>query len=166
MDALLLHSPVGLLLVEYAEEGVGAVRFWSQGDHPPARTRHAASPGDRVGRQVERELREYFAGDRREFSVPLLPAGTPFQLRVRDALRRIPWGEVRSYAELAVEIGVPGGARAVGQANGSNPLPLIVPCHRVVAAGRKLGGYGGGPDRKRWLLAHEGVQGLRGADGR
>ncbi len=95
---------------------------------------------------AERELREYFEGNRREFSVPLKPVGTPFQLRVWEALRAIPYGETRSYQDVA---------RAVGLANNRNPLAVIVPCHRVIGKGGSLVGYGGGLDNKRYLLGLE-----------
>jgi methylated-DNA-[protein]-cysteine S-methyltransferase len=157
---LLLHSPVGLLLVTYGPAGVGGLRFWPQGEHPPAGTRDAPARGDGLGRQIVAELAEYFAGDRRAFELPLQLDGTSFRLRVWEALRRIPCGETRTYAGLAAELGSPGAARAVGQANRSNPVPILVPCHRVVAADGALGGYlgeaaGTGTAIKRWLLEHE-----------
>lgn len=160
--SLLLHSPVGLLLVSYGDDGVHGLRFWPQGEHPPAGTRDAPAMGDRLGRQVVAELREYFAGARRDFQLPLRLQGTDFRQRVWRALQRIPYGETRSYAQLAAELGSPGAARAVGQANRANALPILVPCHRVVAAGGGAGGYlgataGAGVAVKRWLLAHEGA---------
>jgi methylated-DNA-[protein]-cysteine S-methyltransferase len=102
------------------------------------------------------QLAEYAAGRRRDFDVALAPDGTDFQQRVWSALRAIPGGETRTYGELASAVGRPGGARAVGGANGSNPIALVVPCHRVVATDG-LGGYTGGLDLKVALLAHEGV---------
>ena len=106
-------------------------------------------------RSAQQELEEYFEGGRREFSVALAPAGTPFQMRVWQALRAIPYGKTISYLVLAQRVGSPRAFRAVGQANGHNPLSIIVPCHRVIAADGSLGGYGGGLDRKRILLALE-----------
>ena len=103
-------------------------------------------------REAARQLAEYFARTRRAFQLPLDLRGTPFQLAVWKALLRIPYGETRSYGQLAVELGHAGAARAVGTANGSNPVSIIVPCHRVIAAGGGLGGYGGGLERKRFLL--------------
>jgi methylated-DNA-[protein]-cysteine S-methyltransferase len=105
------------------------------------------------------ELEEYFAGRRRAFTVPLDDhrLGTEFQRAVWAGLRRIPFGETRSYAELAAAVGLPGAARAVGQANGRNPAPILNPCHRVIAAGGRLGGFTGGLDIKRGLLRHEGA---------
>jgi methylated-DNA-[protein]-cysteine S-methyltransferase len=157
---LLLHSPIGLLLVEYTPEAVTGVRFWRQGDHPPAGARDAAARTDPLGRQIERELKEYFDGERRRFELPVRLTGTAFQLRVWKALQQVPCGQTRTYAQLAAELGSPGGARAIGQANRANAVPIIVPCHRVIAAGGALGGYGGavagaGVEVKRWLLEHE-----------
>ena len=103
------------------------------------------------------ELREYFAGHRRTFTVPLRPDGTGFQQIVWRALLAIPFGETRSYGQIAAAIGRPSASRAVGAANGRNPLAIIVPCHRVVGANGHLTGYSGGMDIKRWLLAHEGA---------
>jgi AraC family transcriptional regulator of adaptative response / DNA-3-methyladenine glycosylase II len=104
-----------------------------------------------------RQLSEYFAGTRREFDLPLRLDGTPFQQRVWQSLTEIPYGETWSYGELAKRIGNPNASRAVGLANGSNPIAILVPCHRVIGADGSLTGYGGGLDRKRWLLAHEGL---------
>ena len=104
------------------------------------------------------QLGEYFAGKRREFALPLAPVGTEFQLRVWNALRSIPYGAVRNYADIARAIGQPGAARAVGQANGCNPLPIVIPCHRVIASDGTIGGYSGGLAIKHRLLALEGVE--------
>ena len=95
-------------------------------------------------RDAIRELLEYLDGKRRDFSLPLDVRGTPFQRRVWEALVEIPYGETRSYGEIAAAIGQPGASRAVGLANGANPIPLVIPCHRVIAAGGRIGGYGGG----------------------
>ena len=105
--------------------------------------------------RTSRELDEYFNGCRVDFEVPLDLRGTPFQLDVWNALREIPFGQTRTYAEIGRAVGRPRAARAVGTANASNPIPLIVPCHRVIAAGGKLGGYAGGLAIKRRLLALE-----------
>ncbi len=101
---------------------------------------------------VAKQLAAYFAGELTDFDVPLAPAGTPFQLTVWAALRTIPYGETTSYGELAAQIGRPGAARAVGLANGRNPISVIVPCHRVIGSTGTLVGYGGGLARKRLLL--------------
>lgn len=111
-----------------------------------ARNRHA---------KLETELDDYFSGKRRTFSVPVALYGTEFQTRVWQALRAIPYGATCSYGELAARLECPRAARAVGAANGANPLPLIIPCHRVVAAGGRIGGYAGGVDLKKRLLAME-----------
>ncbi len=105
--------------------------------------------------QLETELAAYFAGELTEFATPLAPQGTEFQRRVWDELVRIPFGETRSYAAIARSLGDPAATRAVGTANGANPLAIVVPCHRVVRTGGALGGYAGGLDAKRWLLDHE-----------
>lgn len=105
--------------------------------------------------QLRDELADYFAGRRHGFNVALAPEGTPFQQRVWQALQTIPYGATLTYGELAQQIGQPGASRAVGGANGRNPIAVIIPCHRVVAS-QGLGGYTGGVDLKRWLLEHEG----------
>jgi methylated-DNA-[protein]-cysteine S-methyltransferase len=115
---------------------------------------------------VSRQLAEYFAGRRTVFDVPLAISGSPFQRRVWRALQDIPYGETISYGELARRIGVPSASRAVGVANGHNPISVIVPCHRVIGADGSLTGYGGGLERKRVLLELEaGVQSLDNAPG-
>ena len=111
--------------------------------------------GEPVLREAARQLGEYFRGERRDFLLPLDLMGTPFQLRVWRALLRIPYAETRNYADLAREIGSPSAARAVGSANGANPVAIIVPCHRVIASGGDLGGYSAGLDFKKKLLALE-----------
>src|SRR6185295_2249976 len=110
------------------------------------------------------QLTEYFAGRRREFDLPLAPRGTPFQQRVWRALRAIPFGVVRTYGDVARDIGQPKAVRAVGQANGRNPIPIVVPCHRVIGKDGSLTGFGGGLSTKDWLLAHEGRVRRLGAD--
>ena len=107
--------------------------------------------------RAEKELQEYFHGGRRDFDLPLAPAGTPFQQRVWQELCRIPYGRTASYGEIARRIGLPKGPRAVGQANHRNPIPILIPCHRVIAARGALGGYGGGLDIKIRLLKLEGT---------
>lgn len=105
--------------------------------------------------EVRRQLEEYFAGERREFDVPVKLGGTEFQGRVWEELTRIPFGKTISYVELARRVGQPTASRAVGSANGRNPVSIIVPCHRVVGADGKLTGYGGGVERKEWLIGME-----------
>ena len=115
-------------------------------------------PGTEAGdcARVESQLREYFAGRRQSFDVELNLQGTEFQLAVWNELLRIPYGDTITYAELARRIGKPSAIRAVGAANGANPIPVIVPCHRVIGSNGTLTGYGGGIERKQWLLALEG----------
>jgi methylated-DNA-[protein]-cysteine S-methyltransferase len=112
--------------------------------------------------EVERQLKAYFAGELREFALPLAPAGTEWQLRVWAALTTIPFGETASYGQLAQEVGRPTASRAVGMANGRNPISIIVPCHRVIGANGSLTGYAGGLERKEFLLGLEKrIAGLR-----
>jgi len=106
---------------------------------------------------ARQQLDEYFARTRTTFDLPLEPTGSAFQRRVWDALRAIPYGTTVSYSEIARRLGDVRATRAVGTANGQNPIPIIVPCHRVVGAHGELTGFGGGIDRKRWLLEHEGA---------
>lgn len=108
-------------------------------------------------REALRQLREYFAGGRREFDLPLSTCGTEFQERCWAALREIPYGETRTYGQIAVRVGNPKACRAVGMANHNNPVAIVTPCHRVIGAGGKLTGYAGGIDKKEMLLRLEGV---------
>jgi AraC family transcriptional regulator of adaptative response/methylated-DNA-[protein]-cysteine methyltransferase len=110
-----------------------------------------------AGELLERELASYYAGELREFTVPIFLVGSAFQKSVWEALRLIPFGQTRSYGDQAVGLGKPNAVRAVGHANGQNPISVIVPCHRVIGADGRLTGYGGGLWRKRWLLRHEGA---------
>src|SRR4051794_31263728 len=143
-----LATPIGDLLLTADDDGALTAL------HLP--NRH----GDTSGLQRDDEhlgparaqLTEYFAGERTAFDLPLRPIGAPFQLRVWEALLEIPYGETTSYGELARRIGAPGAARAVGAANGANPLAIVVPCHRVIGASGALTGYGGGLECKRALL--------------
>ncbi|HEY9378976.1 MAG TPA: methylated-DNA--[protein]-cysteine S-methyltransferase [Jiangellaceae bacterium] len=145
-----VDSPLGQLLLTADEEGITGLHMDSDayGNQPGAEWVEDASRFDKARRQLE----EYFAGTRTEFDLPLRPAGTPFQHEVWAALQTIPYGEVRSYGEIAAQIGRPGASRAVGLANGRNPIAVIVPCHRVIGASGSLTGYGGGLPRKRLLL--------------
>ena len=150
-----LASPVGELLLTASETALTAVYFPTSRHGPPPR--HIGTASNGVLERARQQLEEYFAGARRGFDLPLEPAGSAFELRVWEALRAIPYGTTVSYGELARSLGDPRGSRAVGAANGSNPIPIIVPCHRVIGARGELTGYGGGLDRKRWLLEHEGA---------
>lgn len=149
-----LRTPIGLLRVTADECGVTAVDRVTQVVRPsrkdPDDIRAQKHADVAVG-----QLREYFAGRRRKFTVPLSLHGTDFQRRAWAAMRTIPFGATLSYAEQARMIGAPRAVRAVGGANGANPVPIIVPCHRVIASDGSLGGYALGLKMKRWLLAHE-----------
>lgn len=118
----------------------------------PANVSHSDHP---LLNQLQDELAEYFAGRRQTFDVPLAVGGTAFQLLAWNYLRQIPFGQTRTYGRQAVDVGSPKAVRAVGRANGSNFLSILIPCHRVVAGDGNLTGYGGGLSRKRWLLDHE-----------
>lgn len=147
-----IETPIGPLRL-YAEEGALVAVHLPEGRCPPISA--AEHPEDPVLVMAARQLEEYFAGRRSTFDLPLRPGGTPFQQAVWDALRAIPWGETRSYAEIARAVGRPAAVRAVGAANGRNPLAIVVPCHRVIGSGGALTGYAGGLEAKRWLLGHE-----------
>jgi len=110
---------------------------------------------DSLVRQTERQLREYFAGERFVFDIPLDIHGSPFQIAVWTELTRIRYGKTVSYRDVAIAVNTPKGYRAIGQANNRNPIPIVVPCHRVIGADGSIGGYGGGLDRKRELLELE-----------
>ena len=123
-----------------------------------ATTAFSFGPGEGDGKrnpEVARQLDEFFSGKRQTFDFPLAPKGSSFQKRVWAELLKIPFGETISYGELARRMGNPAASRAVGRANATNPIALIVPCHRVIGSTGKLTGYGGGLDRKEWLLNHE-----------
>ena len=146
-------SPIGPLLI--AGDGEMVHGLYMQDGRKPFRPRATWQRDDEAFADARAQLDEYFAGERREFDVPIALNGSDYQLRVWRALREIPYGETTSYGALAKKIGDPTGARAVGWANGSNRIAIIVPCHRVIGASGKLTGYGGGIDRKMWLLEHE-----------
>jgi methylated-DNA-[protein]-cysteine S-methyltransferase len=148
-----VRSPLGRLRLVATEAALVGVYFPCHRRAPTVDARDGGGAG--VLALAERELAAYFAGERVRFSTPLAPRGTEFQLTVWAALLAIPLGETRSYAALARAIGRPEAARAVGAANGMNPLSVFVPCHRVVGAGGALTGYAGGVESKRWLLEHE-----------
>src|SRR5262245_49319260 len=145
-------SPLGELLLCADGDGLTGL-FMPPHAAPPGAAR--ARPADDPFGQARAQLAAYFAGELRAFDLPMAPGGTAFQLRVWRELRAIPYGTTTSYGRLAERIGSPGAARAVGSANGRNPISIVVPCHRVIGADGTLTGYGGGLDRKRWLLALE-----------
>ena len=158
-----LSSPVGPLLAAADEQGIIFLEFAGHGDVEEALRRvlgdSDAAPGScddncHLARLSE-ELAEYFAGKREAFTVPVVPRGTAFELKAWEYLRSIPFGQTRSYGQQARAVGSPGAARAVGRANGRNSIAIVIPCHRVIGADGSLTGFGGGLDRKRWLLEHE-----------
>ena len=151
-----MQTPIGELVLVASDSGLreivlplgprSAPRLDDGADHP-------------ILRETRRQLEEYFRGERQDFDLPLEFDGSPFQRAVWDALGRIPYGGTESYGQLAERVGRPGAARAVGGANGRNPLPIVVPCHRIIGASGALTGYGGpseeGIAMKRWLIDHE-----------
>lgn len=155
MTYAVIDGPLGRLTLVATDQGELAGLYMEQHRHrPPLETFGVRD--DSVLPGVVQQLKEYFAGERTTFDVPLALTGTPFQQRVWTALQDIPYGETTTYGELAASLGlVPGTSRAVGLANGKNPVSIIVPCHRVVGSTGSLTGYGGGLDRKQRLLDHE-----------
>jgi len=148
-----LETVLGTLLLAGDEAGLRVISF-ANGRRPT----HADSSwrkDEGPMREAIRQLRAYFAGKLEKFDLPLAPEGTPFQLKVWKELCEIPYGETISYGELARRVGNPKGARAVGLANGANPIPIVIPCHRVIGSNGKLTGYGGGLPIKEKLLALE-----------
>ena len=150
MTTFTIHdSPVGPLLLITDGAGLTGLHF------PPHEVDASWERDDAAFTDVVRQLDEYFAGTRTQFDIPLHPTGTPFQLKVWEQLREIPYGETISYGALARRVASPNASRAVGLANGRNPIAIIIPCHRVIGADGSLTGYGGGLDRKRFLLGLE-----------
>jgi methylated-DNA-[protein]-cysteine S-methyltransferase len=149
----IIDSPLGELTL-VAEDGALAGVYYADHAHRPGATAFGLRSGRGFELAIE-QIGEFLQGDRRSFDLVLAPRGNPFAVRVWELLRRIPYGETRSYGQLAAELGDPRLARAVGTANGRNPLSMIVPCHRVVGAGGALTGYAGGLERKRFLLSLE-----------
>ncbi|WP_347343543.1 methylated-DNA--[protein]-cysteine S-methyltransferase [Jatrophihabitans telluris] len=171
----MMDSPIGVLLLVGEDEPERAVRGRTDsgndvsvaGLYTAEHVRLPTPPGDRDDAAFARateELTEYFEGQRRDFDVCLNPRGTEFQRHVWSALRSIPFGHTASYADIAAAVGRPSAVRAVGAANGRNPISIIVPCHRVVGSNGALTGYAGGLEAKNWLLTHErAVAGLASA---
>ncbi len=142
------HSPIGWIRITGTEEGIASLYFVEDaeavtGEIPPCL------------QECLRQLDEYFQGQRRAFSLKLLPRGTEFQQRVWAQLLKVPYGSTASYRDIALALGDADAVRAVGSANGKNPISIIIPCHRIIGSGGKLIGYGGGVWRKEWLLRHE-----------
>lgn len=156
-----MDSPVGKLKLVASDEGLVAILWQKDRPERVPLGEMVEEPGQRVLAETERQLVEYFAGERREFELPLDMRGTRFQKDVWEALLGIPFGETRSYGELARQLGSPAASRAVGAANGRNPISIVVPCHRVIGASGKLTGFAGGLDVKMRLLELErGEKGL------
>jgi len=148
-----MPSPVGTLRLVADEQGLCEIWF-ERGRHQKAPQSHWLRDAKPLA-QARRQLEEYFAGTRQQFDLPLHPLGTPFQLEVWWELARIPYGATISYGELARRINQPQAMRAVGAANGRNPLPIVLPCHRVIGSDGSLTGFGGGLPTKRYLLSME-----------
>ena len=151
-----MDSPIGPLELVEADGALVAAHFDARGaDASGEDDEGGASP---VLAEARRQLTEYFAGDRRVFDLPLRPAGSEFQRRVWDVLATVPWGTTTTYGALAARLGLsPGASRAVGAANGANPIAIVLPCHRVIGSDGRLTGYAGGLERKARLLRLEGV---------
>ncbi|MGN1098224.1 MAG: methylated-DNA--[protein]-cysteine S-methyltransferase [Clostridia bacterium] len=147
MNSYSFNSPVGYLTIEESGGKIRRIRL-GKCDNP--------SPTDLIY-ETKRQLEEYFLGERRIFDLPLAPDGTEFQKSVWAELMKIPYGETRSYSDIAAALNRPSSCRAVGSANGANPIIIVIPCHRVITKGGALGGYSGGLDIKRKLLEAEGV---------
>lgn len=159
----LIDSPIGTLRLVATADALCELTFAEHPRRCPRLPARGAARHD-VLDLAERELEDYFAGTLRAFTTPAAPEGTAFQREVWAALTTIPFGETRSYADVARAIGRPRAVRAVGGANGDNPLSLLQPCHRVIGARGALTGYAGGLERKRWLLAHEQASARPAAD--
>jgi AraC family transcriptional regulator of adaptative response/methylated-DNA-[protein]-cysteine methyltransferase len=166
IKATLLETPLGVMVAAGTESGLYLLEFHDRRAFATELRDLRAASGAAIEqvelsgapsavRQAAAEMGEYFAGARREFTVPLVMEGTSFERRVWDALLKIPCGETRTYGGIAAQLGAAGAQRAVGRANGRNRIAIIVPCHRVIDSNGKLHGYGGGLERKRWLLEHE-----------
>jgi len=162
------QSPIGLLFVAVTSHGLRQLSVLSHyrvigdgtdaSEDVPIADAPSSPEEEAMAGLVEKQLGEYFEGERRDFDLPLdVDRGSDFQRRVWETIARIPYGEVASYAEVAQMAGAPGAFRAAGTACGANPVALVTPCHRVIASGNRLGGYGLGIENKVWLLRHEGI---------
>jgi methylated-DNA-[protein]-cysteine S-methyltransferase len=149
-----IDSPLGPLRLLADERGLRGL-YMQRHQGEPLASGSTDTPDHPILAQTAKQLREYFAGERRVFELPLAAEGTEFQQRVWQALMALEFGQTCSYGQLARAIGQPSASRAVGAANGRNPLSIVVPCHRVIGSDGSLTGYGGGEANKRWLLEHE-----------
>ena len=145
-----LDTPIGMLEICASEQGVTHVKFDATATDPVQVSA--------ITQDCRQQLEEYFAGQRRHFDLPLAPKGTDFQQSIWHQLSQIPFGETSSYGDIARAVNNPKAVRAVGAANGRNPLPIVVPCHRVIGSNGTLTGFAGGLNVKAWLLNHEGVE--------
>jgi methylated-DNA-[protein]-cysteine S-methyltransferase len=155
VDYTWINSPLGPLLLTSNGQSLTGLYLKGQKHFPKQTEEWREAPQSELFDQTQEQLNQYFAHLRQTFDLPLAPQGTAFQQQVWQLLREIPFGETISYGTLAQRLGQPTASRAVGAANGRNPISIIVPCHRVVATNGKLTGYAGGVDRKQWLLQHE-----------
>jgi methylated-DNA-[protein]-cysteine S-methyltransferase len=161
----IIDSPAGPLKLVSSEKGLAAILFRDDDSSLAPLIPLVKRADDPILLETERQLGEYFDGERKEFTVPLDFHGTEFQRRVWETLLSIPFGETRSYGEVARQVGKPSASRAVGAANGRNPISIIAPCHRVIGSSGKLTGYGGGLDVKEMLLSLEAkASGRNGAE--
>jgi methylated-DNA-[protein]-cysteine S-methyltransferase len=151
-----VDSPIGPLLLTSDGESLTGLYMGAPSKRPHMGSEWAENPNGSLLAEAARQLEEYFSGKRQVFDLPLKMEGTEFQKRVWRQLTQIPFGETWSYGQLAKRLDNPNGSRAVGLANGRNPIAVIVPCHRVIGADGSLTGFGGGIPRKQWLLSHEG----------
>jgi methylated-DNA-[protein]-cysteine S-methyltransferase len=149
MSVIVISTPVGPVGIESSNGAITRIAFHAEGPLAAERI------GGDVVWEAARQLDEYFSGDRTTFSLPIAPAGTSFQVEVWTALTKIPYGQTMSYADLARRIARPSAVRAVGAANGQNPIPIVIPCHRVIGSNGSLVGFGGGLEAKRYLLGLE-----------
>jgi len=154
IETLVVKSPLGHIQLTASADALTEVKFLGQSLGGTTKN-HSGSRKNSLLRKAAQELQEYFAKERGLFTIPLSMEGTAFQKMVWKQTAAIPLGSTRSYSELAKRIGAPEARRAVGNALGKNPLPIFVPCHRIVAEGQRLGGFTGGLEIKRWLLKHE-----------
>lgn len=144
----IIPSPIGNLKISASEDSIVSIEFTTE-------EVTAVSPSSLLLREAQKQLEEYFHKERQEFSLPLSPYGTTFQQKVLKQLQQIPYGETRSYRDIAIELGNLKQIRAAATANGKNPIPIVIPCHRVIGSNGSLTGYSGGLEKKKWLLELE-----------
>lgn len=146
-----IESPAGWISIQGTDAGITSIGFIGEGTPPTP-----SNPND-VTHLAKYQLDEYIRGTRNQFSLPISPAGTPFELQVWEQVQRIPYGSTKTYKQIAVALGNPSASQAVGNANGKNELLIVIPCHRVIGSKGELTGYAGGISRKEWLLKREGA---------